>query len=266
MMCDALYPAGSRNLYHPRAIAAPVRRPSLRKTWQNAEGLPLMVEISAGEFVMGENPGDKFANDTERPSHRVTISANFALGKFPVTVSEFRRFCDKPAEEEDDAQPVVRVNWRDATAYCRWLTERTGREYRLPSEAEWEYACRLCGTAEPFSFGDEISTSDANFLYDEHGRRIGLGHRTSVEKFAPNAFGLHDMHGNVCEWVMDSWHADYLGTPNDGAAWVAPDDPAASFAGARGTICPACCAVPGATGAMPIIAQTTSVSASPPAT
>jgi formylglycine-generating enzyme required for sulfatase activity len=176
-----------------------------------------MLELPAGEFTMGENEGDKFANGTERPAHRVRISA-FALGKFPVTVGEFRKFRENHASDENVDWPVVRVSWHDAIAYCEWLSEKTGRNYRLPSEAEWEFACRA-GSRAPFSVGPELSTRDANFLYDENGTRVGLGHRTPVGAFPPNQFGLHDMHGNVCEWAADSWHAQYLGAPADGSAW-----------------------------------------------
>jgi formylglycine-generating enzyme required for sulfatase activity len=182
-----------------------------------------MINLSAADFVMGENEGDKFATDTERPAHRVRIAESFALGCFPVTVGEFRRFdsCHAPGEADD--LPVVRVSWQDATAYCEWLKEPTGRTYRLPSEAEWEFACRA-GSRLPFSVGDEITSSEANFLYDEIGMRIGIGSRSRVGSFPPNQFGLHDLHGNVCEWGADSWHPNYHGSPVNGAAWIEPGD------------------------------------------
>ena len=182
-----------------------------------------MVVLAAVEFIMGENDGDKFANDTERPAHRVNFSHNFALGSFPVTVREFRQFCPGHAPGEFEDLPVVRVSWYDATAYCEWLSRRSGRIYRLPSEAEWEFACRA-GSRKPFACGDEISPSLANYLYDENGIRIGTGGRTPVEKYAPNAFGLFDLHGNVCEWVADVWHPTYNGAPEDGRAWIEPGD------------------------------------------
>jgi formylglycine-generating enzyme required for sulfatase activity len=194
------------------------RSPAGTHEWRDAEDLPLMVELPAGEFVMGENPGDKYANDTERPAHQVRFPGGFALGRFPVTVGEFRKFHHEHAPEEADDLPVVRVNWHDATAYCGWLTAFTGREYRLASEAEWEYACRA-GTRNPFAVGDEITTRQANFLYDETGTRIGPGRRTPVGSYPPNQFGLHDLHGNVGEWVGDSWHPNYLGAPGGGRAW-----------------------------------------------
>jgi formylglycine-generating enzyme required for sulfatase activity len=153
----------------------------------------------------------------------VKISASFALGKFPVTTGEFRKFRGSHAPEEEDNLPVVCVSWRDADGYCEWLSEQSGREYRLPSEAEWEFACRA-GSHTPFSGGDEISTDAANFLYDENGTPVGLGHRTPVGSYPPNDFGLHDMHGNVCEWVADTWRTDYLGAPTDGSTRLLPPD------------------------------------------
>ncbi len=190
---------------------------------RDGDDFPVMIELPADEFVMGENEGDKFANDTERPAHGVKFRSQFALGKFSVTVGEFTKF--QPAHSRDDADnlPVVRVSWDDAVAYCEWLTGKTGRHYRLPSEAEWEFACRA-GSQRPFATGDEISTDDANFLYDESGVRVGVGHRTVIGDFPGNRFGLHDMHGNVCEWVADSWHPDYLGAPTEGNAWYADGD------------------------------------------
>lgn len=185
--------------------------------FRDGDNFPVMIQLPVTEFIMGENPGDKFANDTERPAHTVTFRSAFALGKFPVTAAEFSRF--QPAHSVDHADlPVVGVSWDDASAYCEWLTTQTGREYRLPSEAEWEFACRA-GTRTPFADGDEISADAANFFYDENGSRVGLGHRTPVGTFPANRFGLHDLHGNVCEWVADSWHVDYAGAPSNGSAW-----------------------------------------------
>jgi formylglycine-generating enzyme required for sulfatase activity len=191
-------------------------------TWSDGNRFPSMIELPAGEFVMGENEGDKFANDTERPAHRVKIASAFALGKFPVTIGEFRKFRSEHLIEDAEELPVVRVSWEDATAYCKWLSETSGRAYRLPSEAEWEFACRA-DSRGPFAGGDELSTDEANFLYDENGTRVGMGRRTTVGDFPPNNFGLYDMHGNVCEWVADSWHPDYLGAPVDGSARTSED-------------------------------------------
>ncbi len=189
----------------------------------SAVATPLMAELSAGEFVMGENDGDKFANDTERPAHHVKFSNNFALGKFPVTVGEFRQFRPGHAPDEADDLPVVRVNCHEAAAYCEWLSAQTGRTCRLPSEAEWEFACRA-GSRTPFTVGDEIATSEANYLYDETGMRIGIGRRSRAGSYPPNKFGLHDLHGNVCEWVQDTWHPNYHSAPGDGTAWIEAGD------------------------------------------
>ena len=203
------------------AIHAP--ETSAPNRWRDADGLPLMIELPAGEFIMGEHAGDKFVNDTERPAHRVRIPPGLALGCFPVTVGEYRHFCPGHAPDEADDLPVVRVNWHEACAYCKWLTGQTGRACRLPSEAEWEYACRAGGQT-PFTGGDEITPAQANYLYDESGLRVGLGHRTPVGSYPPNQFGLHDLHGNISEWVADAWHPNYIGVPEDGRAWVETGD------------------------------------------
>jgi len=184
---------------------------------------PQLVAISAGQFMMGESPGDKFANDTERPAHLVHLRP-FALGRFPVTVGEYRAFASGHAPSDDPALPVVNVSWDDARTYCAWLSATHGESYRLPSEAEWEFACRA-GSTTPFAFGTEITPREANYYYSESGERIGRGRRTACGEFAANAFGLHDLHGNVCEWVDDVWHSNYLGAPDDGAAWLAEGHP-----------------------------------------
>ena len=186
--------------------------------------VPRMVVLAGGEFTMGESEGDKFANDTERPAHRVSI-VPFALGCFPVTIGEFRSFREGHALDEDGRLPVVNVSWDDAQAYCEWLSGEMGKHFRLPSEAEWEYACRA-GTRTPFAFGHEITPRDANYFYSESGERVGRGRRTPCGDFPANAFGLHDMHGNVCEWVEDAWSPNYSTTATNeqrrvirGGAW-----------------------------------------------
>jgi len=113
------------------------------------------------------------------------------------------------------------VSWDDAIGYTRWLSEKSGRHFRLPSEAEWEYCCRA-GTDTIFSTGNSISIKDANFLYLDFGGRPGVGKLVEVGSYSPNAFGLYDMHGNVCELVADVWHADYVDAPTNGIAWNEP--------------------------------------------
>jgi formylglycine-generating enzyme required for sulfatase activity len=180
--------------------------------------IPRMITLPGGRFTMGESRGDKFANNTERPAHPVDV-APFALGRFPVTVAEFRAFRPEHAAREEADLPVVNVKWHDARDYCDWLTEVAGRRFRLPSEAEWEYACRA-GAEGPFAFGGEINPGQANYFYSESGERIGPGRRTPCGAYSANGFGLQDLHGNVCEWVEDSWHPDYVGAPTDGSAWM----------------------------------------------
>jgi len=193
------------------------------RQWRDNDETPLMVELPAGEFTMGENADDRFANDTERPAHSVYIPAGLSLGCFPVTVGEFRRFRPGHARYEAEELPVANVNWHEARAYCAWLAETTRRAYRLPSEAEWEFACRA-GSCSVFAFGSELTSATANFLHDEGGLRVGAGGLVPVGSYPPNAFGLHDLHGNICEWVEDTWHANYLGAPDDGGAWVEADE------------------------------------------
>jgi formylglycine-generating enzyme required for sulfatase activity len=173
---------------------------------------PDFVTIPGGEFLMGENDGDKFSNDTERPRHRVRVSP-FRLARFPVTVGEFRRF--RPDHEPDCPEdwPATMISWEDAAAYCL----RLGNGSRLPSEAEWEFAARA-GSSDHYPWGSTISPADANYYYEENGRKVGCGHRTPAGDFPANAFGLLDMVGNVCEWTADGWHPDHVSAPADGSA------------------------------------------------
>ncbi len=168
---------------------------------------------------MGETKHDKFSTDTERPAHRVDFAQPFALGKFPVTNAQFRLIFPDHRADDDPALPVVNVSWDDAAAYCEALSVRIGKRFRLPSEAEWEFACRA-GSRQAFSTGGELSSADANFLYSESGDKIGRGRRTAAGAFPANAFGLYDLHGNVCEWVADVWHSNYRAAPSDGTAWT----------------------------------------------
>ena len=181
---------------------------------------PEMVTLPGGSFWMGESANDKFATDTERPRHLVTFHRNFAIGKAPVTIGDYRLFAPHHEPGEPADWPVANVSWDDAEAYCTWLCAATGEAYRLPSEAEWEYACRA-GTQTCFSTGSDLALSDANFLYSEQGERVGRGRRSAVGSYSPNAYGLHDLHGNVCEFTKDTWHFDLNGAPLDGRARVA---------------------------------------------
>ncbi len=170
---------------------------------------------------MGENENDKFANDTERPRHKVHI-ASFRLGRFPVTIGEFREFRPNHEAGQPEDWPVTMVTWDEAIAYC----ERLGGGIRLPSEAEWEYAARA-GSQTPFPWGADITPENANYYYTEQGNKIGPGQRTPCGSYPPNAFGIFDMTGNVCEWTMDAWQASHKEAPADGSARVATTTPAA---------------------------------------
>ncbi len=185
----------------------------------NAPWCPQMVALPAGEFLMGSPEDEEGRQDNEGPQHRVTIGYRLAIGRYPVTFEEYDYFCDATKRErpKDEGwgrgrRPVINVSWRDWPAYLAWLAEATGRFYRLPSEAEWEYACRA-GTTTRYAFGDEITAKDANFgMY--------VRKTTEVGSYPANAWGLHDMHGNVWEWVEDIWHDSYQGAPADGTAWT----------------------------------------------
>jgi formylglycine-generating enzyme required for sulfatase activity len=139
-----------------------------------------------------------------------------------VTFDEYDHFCaaTERKKPEDNGwgrrrRPMIAVSWREAVAYCAWLANKTGQPYRLPSEAEWEYAARA-GTTTRYAFGGAITPKDANYSESK------LGKTTEVGAYSPNAWGLYDMHGNVWEWVEDVWHDSYKGAPNDGSAWTEP--------------------------------------------
>lgn len=190
---------------------------------------PFMVVIPAGRFLMGSMADEPERLNWEGPQHDVRIAAPFAMGVFAVTFENYDRCCDdtKLGKPEDQGwgrgrRPVINVSWEEARDYCAWLTEQTGRNYRLPSEAEWEYACRA-GTAAPFHFGARITTEKANFNgnHTYNGSAEGSYRKMTlpVGSFPPNAFGLYDMHGNVWEWCEDAWHDSYTGAPTNGSAW-----------------------------------------------
>jgi formylglycine-generating enzyme required for sulfatase activity len=200
----------------------------------DAPWCPEMVVIPAGRFVMGSPANEEGRDDDEGPQHFVTIAEPFALGRYSVTFDEHDEFAAttgrEPAGDEGwgrGRRPVINVSWEDAQAYVAWLSERTGATYRLPSEAEWEYACRA-GTTTPFHFGPTISTDEANY---DGNNTYGAGRKGAdreqtlpVGSFPANDFGLHDMHGNVWEWCADVWHESYDGAPLDGSAWLEGGD------------------------------------------
>ncbi|MGO4377614.1 SUMF1/EgtB/PvdO family nonheme iron enzyme [Pseudoduganella sp. RAF19] len=225
----------------------------LRDRFQDGTGAgPDLVLIPTGRFQMGSTAfehsvalkagSQKTWLDKELPAHWVGIERPFALGRYPVTVREWRQFVRAtdweskldenwadPGFKQTDEHPVVCVSWNDTQLYLQWLSEKTGQAYRLPTEAEWEYACRA-GTHTAFSFGDEISTEhanyDGNFTYHNSVRGEFRGGTTAVGTFQPNPWGLFDMHGNVWEWTQDAVHENYEGAPADGSAWEQGGDAA----------------------------------------
>ena len=198
---------------------------------------PEMVSFGGGSFKMG----DQFGNglDYEKPVHDVRI-APFALGRYEISIAEWQRCVDAKGctaasadnEGKPRNHPVVGISWSQAQDYAAWLSRRSGKRYRLPSEAEWEYAARA-GNRDQFTWGNWGATvcSYANAL-DRAGARAhpqmswytdcddGFATTAPVGSFPPNAWGLYDMLGNVWEWVQDCWHSDYSGAPADGAAWI----------------------------------------------
>ncbi len=143
------------------------------RIWQDPAG-PVMIDIPPGWFTMGENPGDRFAGEAERPAHEVSISPGLALSVAPVTVAEFRQFRGPFMPGEEASLPAIQVSWIDAAEYCAWLSLKTGLPYRLPSEAEWEFACRA-GSIAAYTFGDELSPGMANYLHAANGAPAGHG-------------------------------------------------------------------------------------------
>jgi formylglycine-generating enzyme required for sulfatase activity len=191
-----------------------------------------MALIPPGSFLMGaDDEDDKFASPLEKPRHRVTFSKPFALARTPTTFDEWDRYATETGAHRPRDHgygrgrlPVIDVSWDDAIAYVDWLSARTGKRYRLPSEAEWEYACRG-STTGVFHTGSTLSVDQANYLYTDVRQRPGLGKPVRGGSYPPNGFGLYDMHGNVCELVADAWHDTYAGAPADGSEWPDPTSP-----------------------------------------
>jgi formylglycine-generating enzyme required for sulfatase activity len=200
-----------------------------------------MVEIPSGTFQMGSTSSaaqeafedaNRFHKDAkyewfswEQPQHQVNVSG-FAMGKYEVTQAQWQAIMgNNPSEFKGDLNlPVEKVSWEDAQEFCRKLSARTGKNYRLPTEAEWEYAARA-GTITAFAFGSTINTQivnyDGNYPYQQAAKGSYRKQTVPVGSLgAANGFGLFDMHGNVWEWCEDVWHESYVGAPSDGSAWL----------------------------------------------
>ena len=196
-----------------------------------------MMLILGDTFMMGSPPEESEPYNFENPQHSVTVQP-FFMGKYQVTQAQWRFVAQLPQVKREleqdpskfkgDNRPVEKVSWYDAVEFCDRLSQYTGRTYRLPSEAEWEYACRA-GTTTPFHFGETITTDLANYdgnqTYGQGPKGVYREETTEVGSFgAANNFGLYDMHGNVWEWCLDDWHNDYTDAPTDGSAWFHSDN------------------------------------------
>ena len=193
-------------------------------TFRDCPECPEMVVVPPGSYLMGSPPGEEGRSDSEGPIHEVTISEPFAVGVYEVTFDEWYACVSgggcggyRPDYDGWGRRPVVNLSWNDAKAYVEWLTGKAGKEYRLPSESEWEYVARA-ETSTRFWWGDEIGRNQANCIGCE-SPWDGL-QTAPVGMFSPNAFGLYDVYGNVFEWVEDCWNDNYDETPVDGSAWT----------------------------------------------
>ena len=199
------------------------RQPGRR--FKECAACPEMVVVPTGSFMMGSPSSEKGRDSDEGPQHRVRIAQPFAVGVYEVTFAEWDACVSAggcngydPADRGwgRGQRPVISVSWNDAQSYVKWLSNKTGKRYRLLSESEWEYVARA-GTETPFYFGRTISPNQANYNRIYQARTVEAG------SFPSNEYELHDVHGNVDEWVQDCWNDSYLGAPTDGSAWTSGD-------------------------------------------
>ena len=259
-----LNPTSERGVMAAAKILALQRMPAVppqQREFRDCDTCPDMVVIPSGTVLMGSPANESGRFDGEGLVHAVTIARPLAVGKYAVTRGQFRRFVEETARilgsclkwdgkefkaspkwtwnnvwfEQDDTHPVVCVNWEDARAYAEWLSRKTGKNYRLPSEAEWEYAARG-GTATSRYWGEDSSQACAYANVadldgkqrqpewaDVHQCHDGWVGTTPVGRYRPNAFGLYDMLGNAWQWTDDCWNNNYSGAPTDARAWAIGD-------------------------------------------
>jgi formylglycine-generating enzyme required for sulfatase activity len=213
------------------AASPPGGSASVQEIWDFPQG-PQLVVVPAGEFMMGSPALEVGRGTFEDPQHRVVIAHSFAIGKYDVTFEQWDACvadggCGGYRPDDQGwgrgSLPVMNVSWYDAKAYADWLSHKTGKVYRLPSEAEWEYAARG-GTQTAFWWGDAPSHENANYGTDQCCKGLAVGRdrweaTSPVGSFPANAFGLFDMNGNVMQYVQDCWHPKYGAGPADGSAW-----------------------------------------------
>jgi len=256
----ALFASATVALAELVKIDADHQPPATAAAKPTADLIPMAL-IPAGRFLMGSPEDNQNRFDDEGPQHGVTLAA-FWMAKTPITQAQWREVASwqkveldlnpDPSFFKSDQRPVERVSWFEAMEFCHRLSQRTGRRYTLPSEAQWEYACRA-GTTTQFHFGDTLSPEQAN---------CNTKQTTEVASFPANAWGLHDMHGNVWEWCLDEWHDNYNGAPTDGSAWVEGDSLGKCCAAGRGSTTPRTAVLPTALTTSRTTAPTSSVSAS----
>ena len=220
---------GSSPTTHRMALRKAGLKPGQR--FRDCPECPELVVVPSGSFLMGSPSHEEGREGDEGPVHQVRIGEPFAVGVYEVTFAEWDACvagggCGGYRPDDEGwgrgHRPVVNVSWGDAESYVSWLSLRTGKRYRLPSESEWEYVARA-GTTGPFHTGSTISTDqanyDGNYVYGSGRKGVYRKRTVPVGSFGANAFGLHDVHGNVFEWVQDCWNGSYAGAPSDGSAW-----------------------------------------------
>ena len=258
--CLMVMPALAQTAVEDKAIKVSKSAPTAKtgKIFRDCKHCPEMVVIPAGSFEMGSPDSEDGRGKDEDPVHRVKI-ASFAIGKTEITRGQFAKFIKEsgyvigtscwtlvtgkyeersgnwrePGYSQDDKQPVVCINWNDANAYAKWLSRKTGKKYRLPTEAEWEYAARgKTDTArywgdnpdDACNYGNGADLTAQAAIQGAHSWLVhhctdGSAYTAQVGSFKPNAYGLHDMLGNVWEWTGDNYHVNYTDAPTDGSAW-----------------------------------------------
>jgi len=190
--------------------------PQLQAAFKDCEECPEMINIPAGTFLMGSDPFTNVANEFEKPQHRVQIQA-FAMGKYEVTQEQWYAVMGyNPSVNKGRKLPVENISWDEAGLFAQKISQKTGKNYRLPTEAEWEYAARA-GTTTTYFWGEDKKQTKEYAWYDS----ISENKSQIVGLKKPNQFGLYDMFGNVWEWTQDCWNENYNGAPNDGSAWIA---------------------------------------------
>lgn len=203
-----------------------------KNVFKECDSCPEMIVVPAGDFRMGSPEDEPDRNKNEGPQHKVTFARQFAVGRYAVTFDEWdacvaaggcRGYNPSDQSWGRGRRPVIHVSWDDAQAYVAWLSRTTGKPYRLLTEAEREYVTRA-GTTTPFWFGATITLKQANFdgkhSYNNGPIGVGRGKTLPVDSFAPNPWGLYQVHGNVWDWVEDCFHDNYAGAPLDGTAWI----------------------------------------------